>query len=115
MKIAIVGSRNYPDRDAVAAYIRKLPADTVVISGGAKGVDTWVVDHASKRGLKTIIVPAQWNLYGKRAGYLRNRQLVEEADKVVAFWNGDSPGTHHTINIADELDKPCEIITPHDN
>src|ERR1019366_3739515 len=100
MKIAIVGSRDYPHPEKVRALINNLPADTVVISGGARGVDTWAEQAARARGLEVIIFPALWHAYGKRAGFIRNRQIVESADKVVAFWDGLSKGTKMSIDIS---------------
>jgi predicted Rossmann fold nucleotide-binding protein DprA/Smf involved in DNA uptake len=110
MKIAIVGSRGYYNLDKVCDYVESLPADTVVVSGGAQGVDLAAEMAAKRCGLKTEIYPAQWNKYGRAAGYLRNKDIVAAADKVVAFHDGVSKGTQHTINIAREMGKPLVIF-----
>ena len=105
MKVAIVGSRDYPDPEAVRTYVRSLPKDTTVISGGARGVDSWAVEEAIKAGLETEVFPADWKLYGKSAGYRRNSQIVAAADKVIAFWDGKSRGTKHSMDLADKEGK----------
>lgn len=109
MKVAIVGSRDYPARRDVEAYVAALPANTVVVSGGARGVDTWAADAAIQRELTVVIIRADWERHGKAAGYLRNALVVEEADQVVAFWDGTSRGTKHTIELARESGKLAHI------
>ena len=84
-KLAIVGSRNWPDKQAVVALVNRLHHTTVVISGGARGVDTWAIEAARARGLQTIVIPADWKRHGRSAGYRRNFQIVEQADGMVAF------------------------------
>lgn len=106
MKIAIVGSRPEglanPElvKTMVRAYVEQLPKDSIIISGQALGVDTWAEQAAKEFGYKFIPFPAKWKTYGKSAGYRRNAEMVNEANKVVAFWNGRSRGTDHTINMA---------------
>jgi len=51
-------------------------------------------------GCKSIIIKPEWNKYGKSAGYKRNSLIINEADKVVAFWKGESKGTKHSIDLA---------------
>lgn len=114
MRIAIVGSRDYPDRRAVEAFVAQLPADTIVISGGAPGVDTWADDAAHRRGLITVVFRADWDAHGRSAGFRRNVLIVDEADEVVAFWDGESRGTAHTIGIAHKHGKPVHVFQPPD-
>ena len=110
MKIAIVGSRGFPEPERVRAYVRSLKKDDIVISGGAKGVDSWAVEEAKVQGLETQVFPADWDLFGKSAGYRRNVDIVEAADFVVAFWDGKSKGTAHTIKLAQKAGKPVEVL-----
>lgn len=99
MKIAIVGSRDYPRLDLVNAYVKTLPAGTVVVSGGARGVDQAAETAARQCGLEVISFKADWNRWGKAAGIMRNGDIVRAAEQVVAFWVG-SKGTLDTINKA---------------
>lgn len=109
MNVAIVGSRDYSNLEAVRAYVQSLPKDTVIVSGGARGVDSVAEQEARKCGLKVLIFPAEWEKYGKSAGYRRNVDIVTAADQVVAFWDGESRGTQHSINLARAQGKPLEI------
>lgn len=112
MRVAIVGSRFYPDLDAVRQYARTLPAGTVVVSGGCHGVDREAATAARFAGLEVVEFNPDWDLHGKRAGAIRNQQIVDACDRVVAFWDGISKGTKITIDMAKRSGKSCEIITP---
>lgn len=112
MKVAIVGSRTYPTADHIFEFIDNLPTDVEIVSGGAGGPDSWAVWHAKKRGMPTRVFPADWHTHGKRAGFLRNQTIVDRADVVVAFWDGESRGTADTIAKARAAGKHCEVITP---
>lgn len=112
MHVAIVGSREWPEPERVKAYVDSLPEGTVVVSGGAKGVDTWAEEAAKARGLEVMIFPADWKTYGKRAGMIRNQQIVLAADEVVAFHDGTSKGTAHTIKMARGMKKLGAVHLP---
>jgi len=120
MKVAIVGSREFPQKEVVKSYIALMVwnkegiGDFTIVSGGARGVDTWAEEEAEKLGISTEIYPANWDKYGKAAGYKRNQQIVEAADHIVAFWNGESKGTKHTIDIALEKKVPVTVIVRYD-
>lgn len=109
MKVAIVGSRNWQGQYQIGKYVESLPPDTEVVSGGARGVDMMAEHAARKRGLKVTVFLADWDKYGKAAGFLRNGQIVAHADKVVAFWDGKSRGTLDTIQKARAAGKDVEI------
>lgn len=116
MKVAIVGSRDWKDAQVVIDYIWALEDWTTVISGGARGVDSLVQgacnDRIARLGEPNFdfeCYPALWDVYGKSAGYRRNADIVKAADRIVAFWDGISSGTKHTIKLAREAGKPVEI------
>lgn len=109
-RVAIVGSREFSSELLVRAYVRALPKTYMVVSGGARGVDSWAVDEARKRGLQTCVYPADWNRYGKPAGMIRNRTIVDNCDWLVAFYDGKSRGTAHTIGLAQRGLVPHAII-----
>ena len=108
--VAIVGSRTFSDRKAVEAYVKQLPNNVVVVSGGAKGVDTWAALAAQKHGLKVKIFLPDWEQYGRAAGFIRNQDIVDLAHKVVAFWDGESRGTAHSMRLAKDKNKPLTVI-----
>jgi predicted Rossmann fold nucleotide-binding protein DprA/Smf involved in DNA uptake len=113
-RVAIVGSRGYPDegKEDVFSYVHELPSNSVVVSGGAEGPDTWAERAAKRRGLLVVVYRADWSLYGKAAGFIRNGQIVANCDRVVAFWDGHSRGTKNTIDIANRQGKPVEVYCP---
>lgn len=113
LKIAIVGSRDYPDLEAVAHYVGLLPKDFTVISGGADGVDKKAVNIAKKLGLQTKEHPPKYESYGdKVAPLMRNEEIVKTCDKLVAFWDVASNGTKHAIRCAMMEGKLLKVFTP---
>ena len=105
MKIAIVGSRN------ITVDIEKYVTDAEeIVSGGASGVDSCAAEFANKNGIKLTVFLPQYDRYGRGAPIVRNRQIVDYADKVIAFWDGKSKGTLSTIKYANKIGKPCEVI-----
>ena len=72
----------------------------VVISGGAKGADSLAADWAREHGQALQVYPADWATYGRSAGPIRNREIVEHADRLIAFWDGISPGTRSVVRLA---------------
>ena len=110
MKIAIVGSRNYARPALVKEFVHAYKGDITIVSGGARGVDTWAVEAAKERGLDIEVINADWDLYGKQAGFIRNTELIEMADEVVAFWDGQSNGTRDTMNKARKVGKLKQVF-----
>jgi predicted Rossmann fold nucleotide-binding protein DprA/Smf involved in DNA uptake len=108
-KVAIVGSRDWADHEAVTDYVNSLNADDIVISGGAPGVDTITEIAAIERGLAFLKFPAKWDQYGRIAGALRNRDIAKACDRLVAFWTG-SRGTAITVQMAKDLGKPVIVF-----
>lgn len=115
MKVAIVGSRTITDynmiENVVIAFQTNEGQITEIVSGGARGVDTLAEKLANRHNIPIKVFPADWDAYGKSAGYRRNRDIVDRADVVFAFWDGKSKGTKHSIDLAKEKGKRLEIIT----
>lgn len=112
MKIAIVGSRDFAHLAYVDDYVRDLPPETVIVSGGARGVDRRAEHAARLRGLAVDVHHADWGANGKGAGMIRNYIIVRECDRLVAFWDGVSRGTEHSINLAITAGKPVVVVSP---
>lgn len=110
LRIAIVGSREYPNLDEVRQFVFELERDTVVITGGAAGVDNMALDTARYYRMPYEIYPPNWTRHGRSAGIVRNRTMVETADEVVAFWDGTSRGTKFTIDYAKQVGKPVRVF-----
>ena len=106
MKIAVVGSRNI-----TASNLERYVSDgDEIVSGGAVGVDTCAAEYAKRNGLRLTVFTPEYQRYGKAAPIVRNKQIVDYADKVLVFWNGSSKGTLSVIKYAQKTGKPCEII-----
>lgn len=73
---------------------------TQVVSGGARGIDKAGEAWARRHNIPVVVYPADWNRLGKGAGYRRNQKMAENADAVIAVWDGKSPGTQHMMSIA---------------
>lgn len=106
MKVAIVGSRSIAVTD-VGMYISD---GDEIVSGGAIGVDYCAAEYAKKNGLKFTVFLPQYERYGRAAPIVRNKKIVEYADKIVAFWDGSSKGTLSVIKYAEKMGKLCEVI-----
>jgi len=104
-RIIVAGSRTFADYallDRKLSHIlqRLTPDDTVIVSGTARGADRLAEHWAGQHRFEVLRFPAQWNVHGRRAGYVRNEQMLEVATGLVAFWDGQSRGTAHMIDIA---------------
>lgn len=111
-RVAIVGSRQFASLDKVIEYVKGLPVEVIIVSGGAIGVDLIAQKAAEARGMKVDIFKPDWAHLGRAAGPIRNRTIVENCDALVAFWDGVSPGTHSSIKLAQNMRKPVTIIYP---
>ena len=107
MKVAIIGSRNM-NVENLQDY---LPENTdEIVSGGAKGIDTCARNFAIKNGLKLTELRPEYNKYGRGAPLRRNETIVNYADMVLAFWDGESRGTKFVINYCEKVGKECKIF-----
>lgn len=108
MKILIAGSRNIEAFD-LSPYIPK--ETTLIISGGAKGIDKIAEEYADKHKISKLILLPQYNLYGKSAPIKRNEMMVDIADTVIVVWNGKSRGTKSTLQYSKKKNKNVILIT----
>jgi hypothetical protein len=76
----------------------------------ARGADMLGFQFAREHGVKCYQFPADWNQYGKRAGFIRNKQMGDFADGLLAFWDGESRGTKQMVEYMQSLKKPVHII-----
>ena len=106
MKVAVVGSRTITV-DNLAPY---LPPETEeIVSGGAKGVDTCAREYAIANGIKLTEFRPEYEKYGRAAPLMRNQQIADKADIMIAFWDGKSKGTGMIINYCKKQSKPIYI------
>lgn len=114
MRVAVIGSRGFTNYNLLSDVLTKFSNEqklTTIISGGAQGADKLAEVYAKTNNIPIIIYPADWAKHGRAAGPIRNKQLVNDADYIIAFWDGKSPGTLSSINFAKGLNKPVNIIT----
>jgi len=111
-RFAIVGSRHFPDLEQVAAYVASLPAGAIVVTGSASGVDAEATKVARDRGLSVIRVAASFEeARDAKVAADRNQKLVDQADVLVAFWDGVSSGTRGTVERALDSGKEVHVFT----
>jgi len=111
MKLLIAGSRSILNYDLVAAEIDALLLNvSTVVQGGAAGVDELAKEYAVKNSIDYKQMDAEWELYGKKAGMLRNKQMATECDNALIFWDGVSSGTQNMIEELHELSKPYQVF-----
>ena len=113
MKLAVVGSRNFNDYELLKFKldtIHSVKPISLIISGGAVGADSLSERWAKENNIPTKIFIPDWNKFGKKAGFLRNEDIIKSSDAVVAFWDGISRGTLSSINLAKKYNKSCLVI-----
>jgi hypothetical protein len=111
VKVLVCGSRDWSDVVRLRNRLAELPADAEIIHGAARGADRDAQRIARELGLRETAFPADWETYGKRAGIVRNVQMLDERpDLVIAFWDGKSPGTGHTVGEAKKRGIRVEVI-----
>ena len=119
MRLAIIGSRTFNNYALLSKtlgvhFYYMIHSDEFgeyeIISGGANGTDNIAKQYAENTNIKYVEFPAEWNKYGKSAGFIRNQQIIDNSDMVLAFWNGESRGTADTIEKAKRAKKPTFII-----
>jgi hypothetical protein len=107
--IAVVGSRGWEDRELLEFALERLAFGDLsrwrMVSGAAGGADSMAAAWAKRVGLELEEIPADWSK-GRNAGFVRNALIVGKADGLVAFWDGKSRGTAHSIGLAEKKGIP---------
>lgn len=85
--------------------------DITILSGNARGADTLGEEYASLRNIPTLLYPAEWDTYSKRAGFVRNRAMAALATHLIAIHDGQSKGTADMIPLANIKGIPVRIIS----
>jgi hypothetical protein len=119
-RIIIAGSRAFDDYRLlfnsvieIAPQIRQQicgQSAVEIVSGGAKGADFLGEIFAKDMGLPIKIFKADWDKYGKSAGYKRNEEMAQYADELIAFWDGESKGTKHMIDLANKYKLKVSVV-----
>lgn len=110
MKTIIAGGRDFTDIEffdkCIGTYNEPISA---VICGMAKGADTLGLNYAIQHDIPVGEFPADWARYGRGAGPIRNKQMADNADALIAFWDGRSRGTWNMIQLAQKFNLEVTI------
>lgn len=115
-RVIVAGGRDFTNRkllaDTLNDYVESLPDSYAVslVSGMAKGADLMAWDFGRENNIEMHAFPADWETHGRGAGFIRNVQMAEFADALIAFWDGESRGTKHMIQTMNERSKPVTVI-----
>lgn len=115
-KVIVAGSRNFNDEIFIYKKLDELLQqykefnEVEIVEGGCRGVDLIAKQYAIDRNLSYKEFPADWNSYGKSAGMIRNSDMAQYADALIAFYDGKSKGTGGMIRIAKGKGLPVHII-----
>lgn len=103
-RVIIAGGRDYTDYFQMKAFVDRVldeyDSNIVILCGDARGTDRLGERYARAKGFSVKHYPADWETYGKAAGPIRNRQMAENADVLIAFWDMESRGTASMIEEA---------------
>lgn len=103
--VLVTGSRSIADID-ISKYLKNID---VLLTGGAKGVDSLAITYAEKNGIKHIEVLPNYAKYHRAAPVIRDEEMVKKCERVIAIWDGKSKGTKHTIDFAKKYGKPIAV------
>ena len=117
-KLIVAGGRDFNDEDLVITVMNNLikqgkivdEPDLEIVSGMARGADSIAYEIAKENGLTCHEFPADWKANGKRAGFMRNVEMSNFAEGLLAFWNTKSKGTKHMIDVMRSKGKPVFVI-----
>lgn len=113
--VLVTGSRNWSDVELLARRLNRLPDDTTLIHGGARGVDTLAGEFARRKGFEVGVFPAPWKTEGRKAGFIRNEWMLDEQPNLVIAFATDietSRGTRHCALGAHDRGYSLEIWQP---
>ena len=117
-KVVVFGSREFNNYSLVEKYLNalvKMYKNIEIVSGHARGADSLGEAYATSHGLNLHLYPAEWDKYGKSAGYVRNKRMAEVSDIGIGFWDGKSKGTKHMMDLLVKENKLCYYILYTDN
>lgn len=115
MKVIVAGGRTFSDYNLLCKHLDHLLSNynkenIEIVSGTAQGADKLGERYAIEKNIPMIRFPADWNTHGRSAGYIRNSQMADYADACVVFWDGESKGSKHMIDLATKKKLQCRVV-----
>lgn len=112
MKLAVIGSRDFNNYALLEIVLNnlKISKNDIIVSGGAGGADTLAEQYANQYDIPLEILKPDWEKYGKGAGFIRNKEIWDNSDQGIAFWDGKSKGTEHSFKIAKDQNKTLFVV-----
>jgi len=110
MRVAYVGSREFADEQLVRHCVQLEAKGPVIVSGGERCPYSWAADEGRTCGFEVGEFLPDWEKHGRGAGMIRNKEIVRNCDMVKAFWDGESKGTKNTIDTAQKMGVPVDVI-----
>ena len=118
MRLAVIGGRDFKNYELLLKCLTRWGSYPLgfgvideVVSGGAKGADSLAAKAAKELDIDVTEIIPDWDRFGKSAGFIRNTEIINSADAVLAFWDGTSRGTKDSIDKAIEIGLEVFIIT----
>jgi len=113
MRVIVAGTRTFKDyellRSKLDEFLKDIE-DIEIVSGSARGADALGERYAKEKGYKITRFPADWNRFGKSAGYIRNKEMAKYSTNCIVFWDGKSKGTKHMIDLAKKHELKLKVI-----
>lgn len=116
LKLIVAGGRDFNDYTLLSSTLNDLAhgqykdREVSIVSGMARGADRLAYEFAKTVHVECYEFHADWDKYGKAAGFRRNADMAQFADALVAFWDGESRGTKHMIDTMGRMGKPVHIV-----
>ena len=111
MRIAIIGSRGFNDEALFLQKVQGLESQiSGIISGGAKGADTLAANWAATNNIPLTVYLPDWKKYGRSAGIVRNKLIIDDCEYCLVFWDTQSYGTKFSIDYCYKQGKPIRVV-----
>lgn len=117
IRLCIAGSRTFDDYNQLVLEAKTFIVEEIktrniiIVSGTARGADSLGEDFGKQFGMTIEEYPADWDQFGKSAGYIRNKEMAQVSDYALIFWDGKSKGTKHMIDLCNAFNVKIKIIT----
>ena len=110
MRLAVIGNKRFHDYKKLKFVLDKISGITAIVSGAAPGTDQLAARYATENNIKLVEFPPDYHEHGEEAKHFRDRQIVENCDQLIAFYDGKCEGTKYTLKYAEEIGVHCNLI-----